>query len=173
MLNVKKIIDLSQSLYHNCPGWATYKMVEVNYEALFPVDGFTAERIDLNVHTGTHMDAPFHFYPEGKKVDDLEIRQFVGSAVPIDLFGISPEEPIGEEHLIPYEQKIEEGDIPLLCTGWSRKRGYSKEYYYKWPFLSKEGAEWLVKKKVKGVGIDGLSIGGWAEGNGPPAHEVL
>lgn len=173
MVKIKKIIDLSQPLYHNCPGWATYEMTTVNYEAVYPVDGFTAERLDLNVHTGTHMDAPFHFYPDGKKVDEIPIGQFFGEAVPINLFGIAPEEPIGRKHLEPYADKVKPGDIVLLCTGWSEKRGYSKDYYYEWPFLSREGAEWLVEKQVKGVGIDGLSIGGWAEGNGPPAHEVL
>lgn len=173
MLSVKKVIDLSQPLFHNCPGWPTYKMVNVDYEAIYPKDGFTAERIDMNVHTGTHMDAPFHFYPDGKKVDEMAVEQFVGEAIPINLFGIEPETAIGKEHLEPYADKIKPGDIVLLCTGWSEKRGYTEDYYYKWPFLSREGAKWLVEKKVKGVGIDGLSIGGWAEGNGPPAHEEL
>lgn len=173
MVSVEKMLDLSQPLYHNCPGWATYEMVNVNYEAIYPIDGFTAERLDMNVHTGTHIDAPYHFYTNGKKIDEMPINQFFGEAVPIDLYNISPEEPISKRHLEPYSNQIKQGDIPLLCTGWSEKRGYSKDYYYKWPFLSKEGAEWLVEKKVKGVGIDGLSIGGWAEGNGPPAHEVL
>lgn len=173
MVAIEKILDLSQPLYHNCPGWPTYDMVEVKYEALYPLDGYTAERIDLNVHTGTHLDVPFHFYPEGKTIEQFPISQFVGEAVPINLFGIEAEEPISVKHLEPYREKIREGDIVLLCTGWSLKRGYSNEYYYKWPFLSKEGAEWLVERKVKGVGIDGLSIGGWAEGNGPPPHQVL
>lgn len=173
MVHPKKIIDLSQPLYHNCPGWADYKMVNVQYEAIYPKDGFSAERIDLNVHTGTHMDAPFHFYPEGKTVEQMPVEQFAGEAVPIDLFGIEPETPISPEHLEPYKNKIKKDDIVLLCTGWSEKRGYTEDYYFKWPFLSREGAKWLVQQGVKGVGIDGLSIGGWAEGNGPPAHEEL
>jgi arylformamidase len=47
MPSVRKILDLSQPLYHNCPGWPTHDMVEVKYEALYPNDGYTAERISL------------------------------------------------------------------------------------------------------------------------------
>lgn len=173
MPKIEKILDLSQPVYHNCPGWPTYRMVNVEYEALYPLDGFTAERIDMNVHTGTHLDTPFHFYPDGKTVEQIPVERFVGDAVPLDLFDIDPAEPIGIKHLEPFAEKVKPNDIVLLCTGWSEKRGYTNEYYYKWPFLSREGAEWLVEKQVKGVGIDGLSIGGWGEGNGAPPHEVL
>jgi arylformamidase len=174
MPKLKKILDLSQALYHNCPGWPTYKMTSVQYEAVFPNDGFTAERIEFNVHTGTHMDAPFHFYPEGKTVDQLSIERFQGDAVPINLFGIEADTPIGAKHLEPYKDKVGPGDIVLLCTGWSMKRGYTTEYYNEWPYLSGEGAQWLVDQGVKGVGIDGLSIGGWgSREKGAPAHEIL
>ena len=61
----KKFYDLSQPVFHNCPGWPTYKMTDVTYEANYTNDLFNAERIDLNVHTGTHVDAPFHFFPGG------------------------------------------------------------------------------------------------------------
>src|SRR5665647_1613642 len=127
--SVRKIIDLSQPIYHNCPGWPTYEMVNVRYEALYPKDGFTAERLSMNVHTATHLDVPFHFYPEGKTIEQFPIEQFQGEAVPIDLFGIAADTGIGLEHLEPYKDKVHPGDIVLLCTGWGQKRGYTKEYY--------------------------------------------
>jgi arylformamidase len=173
MPSIRKILDLSQPVYHNCPGWPTYEMVDVRYEALFPKDGYTAETIKMNVHTGTHLDAPFHFFPQGKTIEQLSIDRFQGDAIPINLFGIAPDSAITVEHLTPYEHKIRPGDIVLLCTGWSEKRGYSKEYYQQWPYLSGEGAQWLVDKGVKGVGIDGFSIGGWGPEKAVPPHEIL
>src|SRR5690625_6106650 len=113
MVTVKKMIDLSQPLYHNCPGWPTYKMVDVQYEAIYPVDGFTAERIELNVHTGTHLDTPFHFYPDGKTIEQYPVSTFSGNAIPIDLFGMAPDTAIGPEHLEPYAARLEPGDIIL------------------------------------------------------------
>lgn len=173
MPSIRKIIDLSQPVYHNCPGWPTYEMVDVRYEAIYPNDGYTAERIQMNVHTATHLDAPFHFYPEGKTIEQIPIDRFQGEAVPVDLFGIAADTPIGVEHLEPYKDVVRPGDIVLLCTGWGKKRGYTKEYYHQWPYLSGEGAEWLVNHKVKGVGLDGLSIGGWGMEKAVPPHEIL
>jgi kynurenine formamidase len=168
-----KYFDLSIPLYHNCPGWPTYKMTEFNYEAVHGNDGFIAERINMNTHTGTHLDAPFHFFPEGKTIDEIPLESFIGRAWIVNLTGIKARTGIGPEVLEKKLDKVQKGDIVLYCTGWSGKRGYSPEYYHDWPWLSKEGAELLLAKGVKGVGTDGLSAGGWYEGTGRPCHEVL
>lgn len=86
---------------------------------------------------------------------------------------IHEKEGIGKDLLEPYADRIHSGIIVLLNTGWSQKRGYSLEYYHDWPYLAKDGAEWLLEKRVKGVGIDCMSMGGWYEGTGRPCHEVL
>jgi arylformamidase len=127
----------------------------------------------MNVHTAAHLDAPFHFYPEGKTIEQIPVERFQGEAIPINLFGISPDSPITVQHLEPYADKIQAGSIVLLCTGWGKKRGYTKEYYNQWPYLSGEGAQWLVDRGVKGIGIDGLSIGGWGMEKAVPPHEIL
>ena len=133
-----KVFDLSQSLYSSCPGWPTYKETLITHETVVGIQGYTSEIIKMNTHTGTHLDAPFHFFADMNTID-----------------------------------LITKDSIVLLCTGWYKKRGYSKEYYNDWPYLSGEGAEWLLKKGVKGVGIDGMSMGGWYEGTGRPCHEIL
>ena len=58
-----KFYDLSQPVYDHCPGWPTYEPTVVKYEASYDKDRFNAEQIRLNSHTGTHLDAPFHFFP--------------------------------------------------------------------------------------------------------------
>lgn len=173
MSNFEKIIDLSQPLYHNCPGWPTSALTEVNYEAIAGKDGYTVENLKISVHTGTHLDAPFHFFPDGKTIDEIPVGEFQGEAVLVNLFGIEADTGISVDHLIKYENKIQKGDIVILYTGWGQKRNITREYYYQWPYLTKEGAEWLLEKGVKGVGIDGLSIGGWGPDKGPQPHTVL
>lgn len=167
------IYDMSQPIFHNCPGWPTYELTRVDFETVVGNDGFTSERLNLNTHTATHLDAPYHFFPELATIDEMPIEKFMGDAVIVNLEGIEARTAIGSEHMKKYEEKIKEEGIVLINTGWCRKRNYTKEYYNDWPFLSKEGAEWLLEKKVKGVGIDGLSMGGWYEGTGRPPHEVL
>lgn len=61
-----KFYDLSQPVYDHCPGWPTYEPTVVKYEASYDKDRFNAEQIRLNSHTGTHLDAPFHFSPTAR-----------------------------------------------------------------------------------------------------------
>ena len=170
--NIKKILDLTADIYHACPAWPTYAFTNVNYEAQLATHGFNAERIEMNTHTGTHMDAPFHFFADGKKVDEIALESFMGRGVAVDLRAIGAEG-IEAKHLSPYADKIRKNDIVLLYTGWAQKRGMNHEYLYEWPYITEQAAQWLADKKVKCVCIDGLSVGGWPEGTGRPPHLVL
>ncbi|MCD8362249.1 MAG: cyclase family protein [Lachnospiraceae bacterium] len=169
---VKKILDLSQPVYHNCPGWPTYIPTIVSYEARHVTHDFEAERIEMNVHTGTHTDAPYHFFKDGIKLEQLDPMRFQGRGVTFDLRGIG-QMAIEAKHLEACGVGVQKGDIALLYTGWGQKRDMTKEYFYEWPFLTAEAAQWLVDRGVKCVCIDGMSVGGWPEGCGAPAHEVL
>lgn len=174
MTQFKKFYDLSQPVYDHCPGWPTYEPTVVRYEATYEKDRFNAEQIRLNSHTGTHLDAPFHFFPDGKTIDQLDVSLFQGNAVIVDLRGIiQAKQGIDASHLEPYADKIHEGSIVLFDTGWNEKRSFDKEYTNDWPYLTGECAEWLKAKGIKGVGIDTLSMGGWYEGTGRPCHEAL
>ena len=61
----------------------------------------------------------------------------------------------------------------LLCTGWGQKRGHNEDYCNLWPYLTEDGANWLLEKGVKGVGIDAMSVGGPLPGEGGPPHKIL
>ncbi len=172
-MKIKKLLDLSQTFYHNNPGYLHYGLTEINYETLKAKDGYTSERITLNTHTSTHVDAPYHHFPNGKTIAQTPIESYIGSAVVIDLFDIEAHTAIGVKHLEPYADKIKEGDIILLCTGWGYKRNWTTEYVDNWPYLGVDGAQWLHDRKVKGIAIDSLSIGGPRDGEGLEQHELL
>jgi len=169
---VTKILDLSQPIFHNCPAWPTYKPTNIDYEAQHVTHGYLAERINFNSHTGTHLDAPRHFFPEGTTVDKMELSDFQGRGVVINLKDMgSPS--IGAEQLAPFEDLLNKGDIAVLYTGWGEKRAMTAEYMYEWPYITEDGAQWLVDRGVKMICIDGMSAGGWPEGTGAPPHNVL
>lgn len=44
----------------------------------------------MGSHTGTHIDAPFHFFADGQKVDELDLNMLVGHAIVIDVRGKEP-----------------------------------------------------------------------------------
>ena len=137
-------------------------------------NGWGIEFLQVCTHSGTHVDAPYHFCPEGPTIDQIPVENFQGHAVIADLRGqLGPAEPILAKHLEPYADRVKEGDILMLCTGWGQKRALTKEYCHDWPYISEEAAKWMTAKKLKGVSTDGLSVGGWYEGTGRPAHVEL
>ena len=171
--NIVALYDLSQPVYHNCPGWPDYELTQVSKDYYAVKDGFNAETITLNAHTGTHLDVPYHFFDEGKTIDQMPVDAFAGPAAFIDLRHKPADSPITAADLKPFADRIKPEDIAILNTGWGKKRGFAKEYLFQWPYLDKSGAELLLEAGVKGVGIDGLSLGGWGSAKGRPCHEVL
>ncbi|WP_045235026.1 cyclase family protein [Deinococcus pimensis] len=171
---VRAVYDLSVPLYHNCPAWPDYDpaLVSRDYQAAF--HGFNAETVRMNTHTGTHVDAPFHFFDEGRTIDQVPLDAWMGPALFIDLRHKLADEPITEADLAPSLGALDEGDFAVLVTGWVSRRGVNRDYLTRWPYLTGEGARALIDAGVKGVGIDTLSIGGYGgPEKGRPPHEVI
>jgi arylformamidase len=81
-----KIYDISLTISSDLPVWPgdmkvqlerTKKMEEGAYDNL--------SRVAMGVHTGTHVDAPYHFVIDGKKIDELTIDRFVGTVQVVEL----------------------------------------------------------------------------------------
>lgn len=168
-----KVFDLSQPVYNNCPHWETYAPVDVKLESNIPTHGFIAERFAMNAHSATHLDAPYHYIPTGTTIDKMPLDGFQGECLIVDCLNIEPGDAIKVEHFLPYDDKIKEGIIVLAVTGWGQKRNYTCEWYHEYPYVSKEAAEYLRDKKIKGFCIDTLSTGAYdQEPNGVP-HGIL
>jgi kynurenine formamidase len=165
--NLKKyrIFDLSHSLYHRMPGWPGHSQFLIKDLRIMNVDGYAVKDIYLNTHHGTHIDAAAHMIDGGKTLDKYPLSNFIGNGVVLDLSFKKAGEPIGAADLKKFDNCLIENDMIFLYTGWSRKRSNSVEYLYLWPYLDCSGAEYLAHKKMKVVGTDGLSIGGWSSDN--------
>lgn len=125
-------------------------------------DGFYVTDIQISAHTGTHMDAPMHvFKREDKKgmyyLGDIPLDDLYGDAVCWD---IPCEElhPITDKDLEKANEKlpVKAGDFLLIYTHWGHKYFTVNNNYmfYKSPGLNVDGANWCVKKKIKGYGQD-------------------
>ena len=159
-MKILNIIDLSHEMFNCCAGYMPYEMAKFTYEKILPKDGYTAERINMNSHTATHFDAPYHVMADGMFIDEMPLEQFMGPAVVINLGDLEPRAAITLDDVKPYDEKISEGDIVMLCTGFAKQRGWNSNYVDDWPHLNEEAAEWLISKGVKGICTDGLSIAG-------------
>lgn len=168
-----KLIDLSQPIFDGGPNCPVHPQVSIERIADHPNDGWRMELIKMASHTGSHLDAPLHKLAGGASIDQLPLDTFVGPAVIADLRGIKAAAPIGSGELAATLTGDLEDRIILLATGWGERRAKTDEWLLHSPFLSAEGANWLVERKIRAVGIDHYSIGGRLEPENTRVHEIL
>jgi len=171
----ERLWDLSQPVAHDGPAWAQYEPPVVQHNYRRAAEGFNAETLRLNTHTGTHVDVPRHFDDAGATIEQMPLTAFAAPAAFLDLRErVRAGEPIGPRELEPAIELVQEGDLAVLVTGWGERRAVSEEYLMRWPYLDGDGARALLERGVSGVGIDALSIGGWGgPERGEPSHLAL
>lgn len=184
MIGKHRLIDLSVSLEHNAvsePMPAQIRYINHNGEGVRqmqqffgvkPEDlawsngcGWAIEEIQAITHTGTHVDAPYHYgqTSEGRparRIDELPLDWFLAPGVVLDLRHKAAGDFITVADLQTALQDIayllKPLDIVLLHTG-ADKRLHSKEYFAQ-PGLGREGVLWLVEQGVKVIGIDAYTL---------------
>jgi arylformamidase len=147
-----RIYDISMSIAKDMP---VYKGREAKKPVFKTDSDFKSSsvyetRLEMNLHTGTHIDAPLHILEGGKQIDQLELERVVRKCKVFDFQEV--EDRITKEHLAGKD--IDEGDFIILKTKNSFLDILEKDYI----FLDKSGAKYLESKKVNGVGIDALGI---------------
>ncbi|HIJ12533.1 MAG TPA: cyclase family protein, partial [Halobacteriales archaeon] len=109
------------------------------------------------VHTGTHIDAPIHYSPGGKTIDQLDVSIFCGPARVFDMRAHASKL-ITADILDECNPGISPGDRVVLLTGDIDKQIESGDYpdgvYVESSSLSPDGATWLVEKQVSLVVVD-------------------
>ena len=122
-------------------------------------DGYNLELLFLSSHTGTHLDAPYHFLEKGAKIHEISLKKLVSNAVLIKSRKKSNES-VTKTDIQKFEKKhgkIASFSSVIFYTGW--QRNLQKKYYFtKNPGLSVSAAKYLASKKVSLVGIDSPSI---------------
>jgi kynurenine formamidase len=168
-----KLIDLSQPLFDNCPNCPVHPPVRSEIIADHPKEGWRMELLTLASHTGSHVDAPVHKLAGGPNLDQLPLESFAGKAVIGDFRDATADQPFTSS-MLSRKLRVELQDrIVLLATGWGDKRSKSDEWLYHSPYVSPDGAEWMVEQKIRAVGIDHYSIGGARAEQNSRTHEIL
>jgi kynurenine formamidase len=154
-----KVIDLTLTVSEKIPTFpGSPKPHFIEWETI-PKNGYNLELLFLSTHTGTHIDAPFHFVKNGKKIHEIKPERLVNEAILIRI-GKNSKRSISKTDIQNFEQKngrIENGSTVIFHTGW--QKNLNKEFYFtKNPGLSVSAAKYLVSKKINMVGIDSPSI---------------
>jgi arylformamidase len=160
-----RIVDLSQPVGAGTPVFPGDGPVRVT---VLDQTSLNLSRIDLSVHTGTHMDAPFHFFHGAETIDCIPLDRCLGPARLIDLRGIATGGEIRREHLERPRDAPLRAHAAVLHTGWSKQWGDSR-YFSDHPCLAADAAQFLVDCGVQLVGVDMPSVD-----RAPyPAHQIL
>lgn len=168
-----KLIDLSQPIFDGCPNCPADPPVQSRLICDPRKDGWRVEQLRLTAHTGSHLDAPSHKVPDGAHIDQLPLDRFVGQAVVADLRDCRAGMPFTSTWLARKLRTELKDRIVLLITGWGAKRAKSEEWLHGAPYVSPDGAEWLVEQELRGVAIDAWSIGGECEPQNSLTHEAI
>jgi kynurenine formamidase len=159
-----KIVDLSVLLYDGLVSFPTHPKVVMmdhithefskpRYQA--PCEGYASKTILMSDHSGTHLDAPYHFFKDGLTVENIPIEATLGNAVLIDASDKDPNEPVTKEMIETIVEKeqleIKENDI-ILFRCWSGE--WNAEGFHHCKSLAPSVAEWVLEKKIKAIGLD-------------------
>jgi len=161
------IIDISVPLTDKIPIWpGSNGFSQIQNKSIN--DGFQSNvtLLDMDIHVGTHIDAPFHFLMDGKTIEKISLDDLCGDAFVLDARN---EATISETVL--REANIPQNTSKLLIktdNGSWWKESYFNEYYVG---LNTSGARWLVNHNIKLVGIDYLSVASFDEIN--DVHKIL
>ncbi len=154
-----KIIDLTLTISNRIPTFPGSPQPNFIPWEKIKDDGYNLELLFLSSHTGTHLDAPYHFLEKGSKIHEISLKKLVSNAVLIKSRKKSNES-VTKTDIQKFEKKhgkIASFSSVIFYTGW--QRNLQKKYYFtKNPGLSVSAAKYLASKKVSLVGIDSPSI---------------
>src|SRR5215831_14227833 len=137
-----KLVDLTLEITSDMITFPGYPMPTFIKWSNFETQGYVSETMFLSTHTGTHMDAPFHFDPNGPTIDKVEIERYVCNDALLLKIQKDSNQIISSDDIRRSKCEIKEKD----------------NYINNNPGLSKDAAEFLVEKKVNAVAIDCPSI---------------
>ena len=157
-------VPLKSGMVH-WPGEPAASITQVRH--LDRGDRCTFTTLDMAAHAGTHMDAPAHFVRGGATMDALPLDAVMGRARVLD---ITARGAIRPAHLEPH--RIRAGERLLFRTRNSTRAWATDEFVEDFVHISADAASWLAARRVRTVGVDYLSVGGYKK-DGPETHLAL
>ena len=151
-----KLVDLSHPLEHGQLNFPFDPKISIVVHNTVESIGYNITALGFSSHQGTHLDAPFHFYDDGKTLDQMQLEQFYGPASLVDLAPggyLEAKTPLTVEMFLPHEAVFTEGAKVIYRTGWDRMFG-QPEFFSEFPTLTLEAAQWMSDRRIGLIGMD-------------------
>lgn len=164
----KRWIDISQPIYTGMGIWPDHlDMSHTVTESIEDGGSCNLSYLQMGVHTGTHVDAPFHFIKEGRRMGDMDPGLLIGPALVLDCEAAN-----GNITAKDLEGRIPAGTKRLLVRTVNAAFGYPPYFREDFVGLLTDAAEYAYACGVRLLGIDALSlapVGEWTE----PVHKAF
>jgi len=149
------IYDVSVRITNSMPVWPSGPRVQLSPRPHQSKDNtYTINEtvIEMGSHTGTHIDAPYHFVADGRRLHEIPLELLMGKATVFEIPGVRS---IGIEQL----QNLKwDGIERVLFKTENSKHWNDGRFYEEFVYIEPGGADFLVQRGIKLVGIDYLSI---------------
>lgn len=139
-------IHENMMVYKNKDSKKPIREVLLNYQD----NGVNESKMFMDLHTGTHIDAPYHMLADGETIEKMDVSKLIRQVKVLDLTDVNDR--ITKSDL--QKKDISQNEFLLLKT----KNSFTDEYVADFVFLDKSGAAYLRDKGVPGIGIDALGI---------------
>jgi arylformamidase len=161
-------IDVSVTVRHGMPHWPDNPPI-VMQRAMEIVRGHACNlsHVAMGVHTGTHIDAPVHFIHQAAGVDEMPLAAAMGPARVIEI--TDPREITAGELR---GHSLAAGERVLFRTSNSPRCWQADRFVEDFVYISEQAAEHLAEIRVRTVGVDYLSVGGY-HADGAKIHRIL
>lgn len=151
MTKLTQWIDITQPLSNSIAEWPGD--TPFNYELTFTKEqtgSVNIGQVSMSVHTGTHIDSPFHYDNDGKRVHELDLSLYIGPAMVVDVTGHAE---IGRAELESFDFKDVER-LLLKTGGHPDPNTFPKGY----PVLKADIGPFLKERGIRLIGVDVPSV---------------
>jgi kynurenine formamidase len=167
MLSTLRFLDLSHPLVDGAAAYPGDPDLRVIARGTIATHQFNVSQVIIGTHQGTHLDAMFHFYDDGRTLDQMPLDWFYGPARVLRL-PRQPDQEITDADLGVFEAHLTPGAKIVLDTGWHRRFG-TPSFFDAYPSLTLDAARYLVSRRIRLLGMDMPSPGKpWLE-----LHHIL
>ena len=147
------LVDLSLDLYDRAPTFGPDPKTAILPHMGVGNMGYNITQLIFSSHLGTHLDAPFHFFDDGRTVENLDVRRGFGPAWVLDFSHKGPKGEITPADLEAHAAKITPGSRLIFRTGWD-KEFPQPHYFSDQPYLGPAACLGLVERQVATVALD-------------------
>ena len=168
----RDVVDLTHPFSPSLPVYPGYKPLQIRERFSVARDGFAANDVTFDEHTGTHVDAPSHFVPGAVSADRLPVDRLIAPLAVIALADRAAKEPdtlVSVDDLLQWEKRhgrIPAGALVAMHSGWDARATNIDQFLNRdakgtmhMPGFSEQAARFLVgERNICGVGVDTLSL---------------